>query len=68
MNPKANRIQTQGSMDAQSTKPYARKVLACFYAQINQKVDHAMINFHYKTTIIVDHFVDHLLVDMHVLF
>jgi len=27
MNPKIKSIRTQGSMDAQSTKPYARKVL-----------------------------------------
>jgi hypothetical protein len=31
MNPSKKRIRTQGSMDAQYTKPYARKMLSCFY-------------------------------------
>jgi hypothetical protein len=39
-----------------------------FKAQIVQKVDHVMIVFITKINIIVDHFVDHLMVDMHALF
>jgi hypothetical protein len=31
MNSSKRRIRTQGSMDAQSTKPPARKMLSCFY-------------------------------------